>query len=136
MAGNGKKAGNPKGVPNSERTRWKAGQSGNPGGRPGTAAFAQARREVLSAPVPGDQDGRTNTEAIAWKLAAMARAGNVRAAVELADRAEGRARGSVETENTALSQAFDRMTEAELLAYAQSGALPNWFRGEADNASQ
>jgi hypothetical protein len=136
MSENGNKRDGSKGVPNREGTQWQKGRSGNPGGRPRTAAFAQACREVLAAPAPDDAKGHNNAEAISWKLAEMARAGNVRAAVELADRAEGRARQSVETENTALTQWFERMTEAELLAYAESGALPDWFRTEADSARQ
>jgi hypothetical protein len=136
MTKSGNEPGNGKGVRNSETTRWRKGQSGNPGGRPRTAVFAQACREVLAALAPGDGAGRTYSEAIARKLAEMALAGNVRAAVELANRAEGRVRQPVETENTALAQSFDRMTEAELLAYAERGVLPNWFKAEADIAPQ
>jgi hypothetical protein len=101
MSENGNKpcGGNP--VPNSAGTRFKKGESGNLAGRPRTAAFSQACREVLSAAAPGDRDGRTNAQAIAGKLAEMARAGDVRAAVELADRAEGRVRQAVEMENAA-----------------------------------
>jgi hypothetical protein len=64
---------------------------------------------VLAAPAPDDAKGLNNAEAIAWKLAEMARAGNVRAAVELADRAEARARQAVEVESgdTPLVRAFE-----------------------------
>jgi hypothetical protein len=48
-------------VPNSEATRWKPGQSGNPGGRPKTALLSHACRELLAAPLPNDPQGRTRT---------------------------------------------------------------------------
>ena len=90
------KPGKGKRVPNSEGTRWKKGQSGNPGGRPRTAALPEAYREELSARAPGDREGRTNTQAIARVVVKRARAGDLRAAQELADRIEGRPRQSVE----------------------------------------
>jgi hypothetical protein len=136
MSENGNKAGKGKCVPNSHVARWRPGQSGNPSGRPRRAAFSEACRDVLAAPVTGDRDGRTYAQAIAWKLAEMARAGDVRAAVELADRAEGRVRQAVEMENAPLTQAFERMTEAELRDSAERGALPDWFQEEASSAPQ
>ena len=51
---NRRKTGAPEPVSNSEATRWKPGQSGNPGGRPKTAPLSHACREVLAQPVPGD----------------------------------------------------------------------------------
>jgi hypothetical protein len=53
--------------------------------------------------------------------------GDIRAAQELADRAEGRARQSIEIEHTLLRQAFDRMNSEELETYAREGKLPEWF---------
>jgi hypothetical protein len=35
------------------------------------------------------------------------------------------------TENVSLNDLFDRMSTEELEAYAQSGALPGWFRATA-----
>ena len=60
-------------------------------------------------------------------LAKKAAAGDIRAAQELADRAEGRARQAIEIEHTRLGEAFERMSREELDAYAVSGALPEWF---------
>jgi hypothetical protein len=134
MPENGKEAGKGKPVPNSEGTRFKRGQSGNPGGRPKAAPFSQACLELLTAPVPGDRERRTHAQALAAMLMDKALKGDVRAAVELVDRAEGRPRQSVAVENTALVEAFDRMTETELRAYAESGALPDWFPQEASDA--
>jgi hypothetical protein len=55
-------------------------------------------------------------------------AGDIRAAQELADRAEGKPRQSVEIEHPSeLGWAFDHMSHEELEAYAREGALPDWF---------
>lgn len=110
---------------------WKPGESGNPGGRPKIAPLSQACRELLAQSVPDDPEGRTFAEAIAQMLAKKAMEGDIRAAQELADRAEGRAHQSIEFQNTALREAFERMTAEELKAYASTGKLPAWFpRGE------
>jgi hypothetical protein len=96
MPKKGNQAGKGKPVPNSEGTRWKKGRSGNPGGRPRTAVLSEAYQEELASPAPGDREGRTNTQAIARAVVKKARAGDLRAAQELADRIEGRPRQSVE----------------------------------------
>jgi hypothetical protein len=70
--------------------RFKPGQSGNPGGRPRTAKLSEACRAKLASPIPGDPESRSYAEAIADKLALQALKGDIRAAQELADRAEGR----------------------------------------------
>jgi len=111
-------------------TQFKKGQTGNPGGRPKSALLSQACREQLAKPVPGDPEGRSYAEAIAQMLADKALSGDLRAAQELADRAEGRARQSVEIERSEQGKAFDRMTRDELEAYAVSSALPEWFPRE------
>jgi Family of unknown function (DUF5681) len=77
-------------VPGSEATRFQPGRSGNPGGRPKTARLSQACRELLAAPVPRDPKGLTYAEAIAQMLAKKALDGDIRAAQEIADRAEGK----------------------------------------------
>jgi hypothetical protein len=123
-------------IPGSEVTRFKPGQSGNPGGRPKTAPLSQACRELLADSVPNDREGRTYAQAIAQTLGEKALAGDIRAAQELADRAEGKARQSIEIEHTALRKAFERLNEAELQAYAVSGELPDWFQREANDAIQ
>ena len=117
-------------------TRFKPGQSGNPGGRPKSAHLSHACRELLAATVPNDPQGRTYAEAVAQALAQKAIAGDIRAAQEIADRAEGRARQALDVHDTTLRDAFERMNRAELDAYAREGKLPSWFsaRGiEADS---
>jgi hypothetical protein len=127
MPQNRRKTGGTMPVLGGEATRWKPGQSGNPGGRPKSAPLSQACREVLALPVPGDPQGRTYAEMIAATLAGKAVEGDIKAAQELADRAEGRARQSIDIEHTRLSDAFERMSREELEAYAVSGTLPEWF---------
>lgn len=72
-------------------TRWRKGQpSPNPGGRPHKTAVTDAIRDQLAQVDVEDGAGRTNAELIAAALIARARKGDVRAASEVADRAEGR----------------------------------------------
>ncbi len=73
------------------------GTSGNPSGRPKTAALSAACRDKLADLVSDDPYGRTYAQCIADRLGEMAIAGNLSAAQELADRAEGRPRVSVDT---------------------------------------
>jgi hypothetical protein len=103
------------------------GLSGNPGGRPKKTPLSDACRELLNKPATDDPAGRTNAELIAERLVAKAVAGDIRAAQELADRAEGKARQSIEFEHARLREAFDSMSREELEAYAVSGSLPGWF---------
>jgi len=124
------------GVPGGEATRWKPGQSGNRGDRPKSAPLSQACREVLALPVPEDPEGRTYAQKIAVTLAEKAAGGDIRAAQELGDRAEGRARQAIEIENVALRDAFERMNGDELLAYAATGKLPEWFPRAEGNESE
>lgn len=46
---------------------------------------------------------------------------------EIADRTEGRPRQAIDFEDKTISQAFERMTNEELEAYARDGTLPIWF---------
>jgi hypothetical protein len=106
--------------------RWKPGESGNPGGRPKRTPLTDACRELLARSIPGDSAGRTYAQKIAEILAEKATQGDIRAVQELADRAEGKPRQSLEVEST-LRQSFDRLTTDELKAYAETGTLPAWF---------
>jgi Family of unknown function (DUF5681) len=78
-------------VPGGEAYRFKKGQSGNPGGRPKKRVLTQALLAVLDQLVPGDVRKRTNAQAIAETLVALAMKGHLGAVHELADRTEGRA---------------------------------------------
>jgi hypothetical protein len=115
-------------------TRWKPGQSGNPGGRPKRTPLIDACRDVLGEPVPGDPTGRTFARAIAEKLAGMALAGDIRAASELADRAEGKARQTIDLGSAALRDAYERLTPEESQAWLRDGKPPAWWtQGELMN---
>jgi len=94
---------------------WPKGVSGNPGGRPRKTPLADACRELLDRPVASDRTGRTYAEAIAEKLAKKALAGNIPAAREIADRAEGKARQAMEVSRPASDDLdVENMTEEEL----------------------
>ena len=106
---------------------WPKGVSGNPSGRPHKTSLTDACREVLAAPIPGDSRGRIYAQGIAETLALKALAGDIRASQEIADRAEGKARQSIEIQSAEMREAFERMSGEELLAYATTGKTPNWF---------
>jgi hypothetical protein len=74
-----------------ESTRWKKGRSGNPGGRPRRKVLREAYRDVLALRCPTDPERRTFAELIALRLATAAAGGDLKAAIELADRTEGSA---------------------------------------------
>jgi Family of unknown function (DUF5681) len=81
-------------------TRFQAGVSGNPHGRPKTAEIARASRawlaeeatlvELHRCKLPPEFEGRPHAEVIAFILGQQALQGSLAAAAELADRAEGR----------------------------------------------
>ena len=84
---------------------WQPGQSGNPGGRPKRKLLTDAYARILDIPVPGDNEGRTFAEAIAFAMAKEAIKGKVNAAAEIADRTEGRALQQIRmTEGDPLSE--------------------------------
>jgi len=94
---------------------WPKSVSGNPGGRPKKTPLADACRELLNKPVPRDRSGRSYAEAIAERLAKEALAGNIPAAREIADRAEGKARQSMEVSGPAgRALEIQNMTDAQL----------------------
>jgi hypothetical protein len=87
---------------NSEKTadnlkayRFAPGQSGNPGGRPKTAALTRAYRNLLDEVCPSDPEGRTYAQLIAARMIRLAIGGNVQAAAEICDRVEGKPRMSI-----------------------------------------
>jgi hypothetical protein len=85
-----------RGALGNEATRWKPGQSGNPSGRPKKLHITDAIRAELEREGP---DGIPNDEAIARVLVELARAGNMDAIREIADRTEGKPRQRIESDN-------------------------------------
>lgn len=88
------RAGNNGNVP-PVHTRFKKGQSGNPKGRPKSTLLSDELRRRLAEVCPDDPEGRTWAEAIADTLIKRAIAGDVKAAKEICDRTEGKARPAV-----------------------------------------
>jgi hypothetical protein len=84
----------------NESGRWKPGQSGNPAGRPKKLPITDALRAELEQEGP---DGITNDLAIARKLVEMARAGQIDAVREIADRTEGKVKPRIEEPNSDVS---------------------------------
>jgi hypothetical protein len=112
-------------------TRWKPGQSGNPGGRPKRMPLTDVTREKLPQKIPDDPQGRTYAEAIVDKLIAMAIGGDIAAIRELHDRAEGKARQTIDLGSAALRDAYERLTPEESQAWLRDGKAPAWWtRGE------
>lgn len=85
--------------------RWQEGQSGNPAGRPKAITLSEAYRRALAIEL---DDGRTVAEAIAESVAHKAMAGTTMAAVEIADRTEGKARQPIDLN---LSDLFKKAKE-------------------------
>jgi hypothetical protein len=138
---NRRKSGRPNPVPNSERTRWKPGQSGNPSGRPRTALLSQAVREKLGDLVPDDPQGRTFAQKIADSLIERAARGDPESFRALGDRAEGKPSQSVALTSTPSLSHFGGWSRGELRRFAETGTLPARFSevddenaGEVDSA--
>ena len=75
---------------------FKPGKSGNPGGRPKGIKLSIAYEHILGEEVPGDPQNRTYAELIALAQAREAMKGKTQAAIEMADRTEGKVRTSME----------------------------------------
>jgi len=82
-----KKVRNPNPPPPPKEYQFKPGESGNPGGRP--KLLSDAYRAQLAKPMPGDAEGRTYAEVIAWGMALAASKDNVPAAREMRQATEG-----------------------------------------------
>ena len=83
-------------TPEMEARKWRPGQSGNPGGRPKKTKLTDAYRQILEELVPGDPEGRTYAQLIAWEMVKSALKGRSDAAREIGDRTEGRARQAID----------------------------------------
>ena len=115
---------------------FKAGVSGNPGGRPRRKPLSDAYREALEQVSPDDPQGRTYAQIIAERLIHSAMRGNVQAARELADRAEGRTVQQVDLANTdegSLSLDIDAQRIYEKISAIIGVGLPMERRVEDDS---
>jgi hypothetical protein len=74
-------------------------------------------------------------DAIAVGQVRAAIKGRTDAAREVREAIEGKATQRIEIADTTREEAFEKMTEAELDAYAKNGTLPDWFPKSGDNAN-
>jgi Family of unknown function (DUF5681) len=105
-------------------TRFKKGSSGNPGGRPKSRVLSEALR-VRLAQVKDDATGRTFAEAIADNLVRLACSDEpsaVHAAVEIANRIEGKSRQSIEFSD--ISADLRNRSDEELLFHLEHNRWP------------
>jgi hypothetical protein len=71
---------------------FKPGQSGNPNGRPKSITLSEAYRKMLATVDDTDPEKRTRAEVLAEQMYVKAKAGDVPALREIADRVEGKPR--------------------------------------------
>ena len=109
----------------STATRWKKGQSGNPGGRPKSALISKALRTQLAKAKPGDPKARTYAMLIAENLISIAseEAGSeaVHAAALIVDRLEGKVKQGIEL---GLAAEIHSKSDSELMFYLDNQRWP------------
>jgi hypothetical protein len=105
-----KRRARPRGKPfekgNKIGNRFKAGISGNPGGRPKFTKISEAARAALALDPNEKVQPRTNAEAAVIAAITQAKRGNIGALTAIADRCEGRPTTSLSIEGE-----VDPMTE-------------------------
>jgi hypothetical protein len=74
---------------------FKPGQSGNPKGRPKSIVLSEAYRKHLAKVDESDPERRTYAEVLAEQMIVKAKAGDVGALREIADRTEGKAKQTI-----------------------------------------
>ena len=107
-------------------TTWKAGQSGNPNGRPrGRHAIAEALRTELSQIETTDADGNplTRAQVIARMAVNMAMSGDLKAIEFVTERLEGKPRQALQIRRTSPSAEELRARLASLVE--ANPALPD-----------
>lgn len=87
-------------------TRFKPGQSGNPGGRPRKYMISEAAVAALAEEM---KDGRTKAEAVVQAIIAKALRGDVRAFEALRDTSEGRPKQAYEVKMSIMDELAERI---------------------------
>ena len=132
---------NPKGKPDNLKP-FGPGKSGNPGGRPRKRPISGRYADVAETELPDDfqrvlrlPKGATFGDDIAMGLVRAAIKGRTDAAREVREAIEGKATQRIEIADTTIADAFEKMKEAELDAYAKDGTLPDWFPKSGDDGN-
>ena len=97
---------------------FKKGQSGNPGGRPKTKAFADAIRIAVNEA----QGNRTKLRAIADTLVEKAVEGEMWAIREVADRLDGKPQIATQIDIEPRERRHQEMTDEELMEIINQGS--------------
>jgi len=128
-------------VEDGKETRFGPGKSGNPGGRPKKRPISGRYADVAEMKLPDDLQkvlrllkGATYGDAIAMGQVRAAIKGKTEAAREFREAIEGKATQRIEIADTTISDALEKMKEAEPDAYAKDGTLPDWFPKSGDDA--
>ena len=106
-------------------TRWGKGKSGNPGGRPKSQTISEALREKLAAIKDDDLQRRTYAQVLAENLILLAcsqERNSVAAAVEIANRVEGRVHERIEFSD--LTKQLQAKSDEELEYFLRFGSWP------------
>ena len=127
VAENRKPIGNPNLAKLGEPYRFKPGNCANPGGRPKSRLISAELRNKIAEIDPNDSQGRTNAEVVAEKIVEMAKNGDIKAIAEVIDRIEGKATQSMNVLSVQIHASWDKLSESEMIAYAERGELPEWF---------
>ena len=135
-AENRKPIGNPNLAKLGEPYRFKPGNCANPGGRPKSRLISAELRNKIAEIDPNDSQGRTNAEVVAEKIVEMAKNGDIKAIAEVIDRIEGKATQSMNVLSVQIHASWDKLSESEMIAYAERGELPEWFEMPAPDGDE
>jgi hypothetical protein len=110
------------------------GVSGNPSGRPKKRPISDRYAEIAEMPLEESirqalklPKGAKYGHATALAQARSAIKGKTDAAREMREAIEGKATQRIELSDTTMADAFDKMSNEELDAYARDSTLPDWF---------
>ena len=106
-------------------TQFRKGQSGNPGGRPKSRTISEALRQKLGETKDDDPQHRTFAQILAENLISLAcsqERNSVAAAVEIANRVEGRVHERIEVAD--ITKQLQSKSDEELEHFLRFGSWP------------